>query len=135
MKVLDVHIMFSEELPVLWVICDLVQLISGAVSRHSDLETVLVEVHLHEECECLIFVVLHVQLICYQMEVWKPSARNWFESLQAHIVAHFLFISSQEYDVCYLSILFLKSDTWPVQISSLKFVELELWLFIFDKSD
>jgi hypothetical protein len=69
------------------------------------------------------------------MEVWQPSARNWLEGLQAHEVTHFLFISSQKDDVCYLSILFLKSDTWPVQISSLKFIELELRLFIFDKSD
>jgi hypothetical protein len=57
--------MFSEELPILWLLCDLVELISGAIGCHSDLETVLVEVHLHEERESLVFVVLHVQLICH----------------------------------------------------------------------
>ena len=70
MEVLDVHIMLSEELPIFWLLCDLVQLISGAVGCHSDLETVLVEVHLHEERESLVFVVLHVQLICHQVKVW-----------------------------------------------------------------
>lgn len=114
MKVLDIHIMLTQEFPVF---CFLyfIELKPCSVCSHFNLEAIFIKIDQHEESECGILVILHVQLVSDQMEVWQLSTWHWPVGLKAHEMTLLLLISAKKDDLLNFAVVLLECNTWPIK--------------------
>lgn len=95
MKIVNIDILLTKPSPIFIRLFG----IAAIIDSHTNLKAGLFEIGLHENSDCLIFSILHVDLFGYQMKERQLAYFKPFSSTYIQDEALFIFASSDKQDL------------------------------------